>query len=77
MGCYRNSAGAEMNDLGFFYIYEHEAWYHTPTSSLIFMHELFVKDDDEIHTLVFERTGENPSEWLIESLKNPYEDVIY
>jgi hypothetical protein len=63
-----------MNDLGFFYIDIHEAWYHEPTSSLIFLHELFNREDDEIHALVFERCGENPSEWLISSLKHPYED---
>ena len=63
-----------MNDLGFYYIDIHEAWFHTPTSSLIFLHELFTRDDDEIHDLVFERTGENPSEWLIEALKYPYGD---
>ena len=64
-----------MNDLGFFYIDIHTAWFHTPTSSLIFMHEIFTKSDDEIHALVFERTGENPSEWIIEALKYPYIDV--
>lgn len=63
-----------MNDLGFYYIEIHEAWFHTPTSSLIFLHELFTRNDEEIHTLVFERTGENPSEWLIEQLKYPFED---
>jgi hypothetical protein len=63
-----------MNELGFFYIEIHEAWFHTPTSSLIFLHELFTRSDEEIHTLVFERTGENPSEWLIEQLKYPFED---
>lgn len=62
-----------MNELGFFYIEIHEAWLHTPSSSLIFLHELFNRDDDEIHALVFARTGENPSTWLIESLKYPYE----
>jgi len=64
-----------VNDLGFFYIHIHEAWFHTPTSSIIFMHEVFTRNDDEIHALVFERTGENPSEWLIEALKYPYIDV--
>jgi hypothetical protein len=39
------------------------------------MHEVFTRNDDEIHALVFERTGENPSEWLIEALKYPYIDV--
>ena len=70
-----------MNDLGFFYIDIHEAWYHTPTSSLIFLHELFNRSNDEIHALVFERCGVrstdlqlNPSDWLISSLKHPYED---
>ena len=63
-----------MNDLGFFYIEVHEAWFHTPTSSIIFLHELFTRSDDEIATLVFERTGENPSEWLIERLKYPFDD---
>ena len=62
-----------MEDLGFFYIEIHEAWFHTPTSSLIFIDELFMRNDDEIKDLVFERTGENPSEWLIERLKNPFE----
>jgi hypothetical protein len=62
-----------VNDLGFFYLEVHAAWYHTPTSSLIFMHELFNREDDEIHALVFERTGENPSEWLIQRLKYPYD----
>lgn len=70
------AAGVEMNELGFFYIEVHEAWLHTPSSSLIFLHELFTRTDDEIHALVFERTGENPSEWLIESLKYPYETVL-
>lgn len=65
-----------MEELGFYYIYQHEAWYHTPSGHLIFMHELFTKDDDEIHALVFERTGENPSEWLISNLKHPYEPLI-
>lgn len=65
-----------MNDLGFYYIEVHEAWLYTPTTSLIFMHELFTKTDEEIAYMVFDRTGENPSEWLIESLKNPYEDVV-
>jgi hypothetical protein len=40
------------------------------------MHELFTRDDDEIHELVFERAGENPSEWLISNLKHPYEPII-
>lgn len=69
-------AGVEMNDLGFYYIEVHEAWFHTPTSSLIFLHELFTRTDDEIHALVFERTGENPSKWLISGLKHPYEPMI-
>jgi len=63
-----------MNELGFYYIEVHEAWFHTPTSSLIFLDELFTRNDEEIHALVFERTGENPSEWLIERLKYPFED---
>lgn len=63
-----------MNELGFHYIYKHEVWLHTPTSSIIFLHELFTSTDDEIHALVFERTGENPSEWLIEALKYPFDD---
>lgn len=62
-----------MNELGFFYIEQHEAWLHTPSSSLIFLHELFTKTDQEIAYMVFDRTGENPSEWLIESLKYPFE----
>ena len=65
-----------MEELGFHYIYKHQAWYHIPTSSLIFMHELFLRTDDEIHELVFERTGENPSEWLIGALKYPFEPPI-
>lgn len=63
-----------MNELGFYYINEHEAWYHTPTSNLFFMHEIFTRSDAEIADLVFERTGENPSDWLIENLKYPYEE---
>jgi hypothetical protein len=63
-----------MNDLGFSYIYKHKAWLHIPTSSLIFLYEL--DTDKDIHALVFERTGENPSEWLIEALKYPYMDDI-
>ena len=61
-----------MNDLGFFYIDIHKAWFHIPTSSIIFIHELESRSDDEIHALVFERCGENPSEWLIEALKYPH-----
>jgi hypothetical protein len=65
-----------MEDLGFYYIYNHKAWFHTPTSSLIFIHEIDTQDYDYIHGLVFERTGENPSEWLIEALKMPlYSDI--
>lgn len=66
------AAGVEMNDLGFFYIDIHEAWLYTPTNSLIFMHELFTRTDEEIKELVLERTGENPSTWLIEALKYPF-----
>ena len=47
-----------MNDLGFYYIDIHRAWLHEPTSSLIFIHELDSKSGDEIHALVFERTGD-------------------
>ena len=65
--------GNLLNDLGFYYIEIHEAWFHTPTSNLIFLDELFMRDDNDIKDLVFERTGENPSEWLIERLKNPFE----
>jgi len=72
-----------MEDLGFYYIYNHKAWFHTPTSSLIFIHEIDTQDYDYIHGLVFERTGVrsedlqlNPSEWLIEALKMPlYSDI--
>ncbi len=64
-----------MNDLGFWYIDIHKAWFHTPTSSLIFMHELFSREDEDIALLVLNRTGENPSQWLIENLKNPFDDV--
>ena len=63
--------GVDMNELGFYYIDIHKAWLHTPTSSLIFMHELFTRDDEGISLLVFDRTGENPSQWLIDCLKNP------
>lgn len=70
------AAGVEMNELGFFYIDIHEAWYHTPSRHLFFMHELFTRTDEEIKMLVFERTGENPSDWLIQSLKYPYGDEI-
>lgn len=62
-----------MEDLGFSYIEIHEAWFHSPTSHLIFLDELFMRDDDEIKMLVFERTGENPSDWLITRLKYPYD----
>ena len=74
-----------MEDLGFSYIEQHSAWLHTPTSSIIFLHELFTSTDDEIHELVFERTGDgfgiqtlqlNPSEWLIEALKYPFDPPI-
>lgn len=65
-----------MNDLGFSYIDIHEVWLHEPTNNLIFMHELFTRNDDEIKDLVFERTGENPSDWLISALKHPYEPLI-
>jgi hypothetical protein len=72
-----------MEDLGFSYIYKHKAWLHIPTSSLIFIYELDMYSYDEIHALVFERTGVrsedlqlNPSEWLIEALKMPlYSDI--
>jgi hypothetical protein len=65
-----------MEDLGFSYIHKHKVWLHIPTSSLIFIYELDMYSYDEIHTLVFERTGENPSEWLIEALKMPlYSDI--
>lgn len=64
-----------MNELGFYYIDIHKAWLHTPTSSLIFMHELFTRDDKDIALLVFDRTGENPSQWLIECLKSPFDDA--
>lgn len=47
-----------MEDLGFYYIEVHKAWFHTPTSSLIFLYELDIRTDDEIHALVFERTGD-------------------
>ena len=63
-----------MNELGFYYIDIHNAWYHSPTWNLIFMDELFVRSDEEIKMLVFERIGENPSDWLIEQLKNPFTD---
>lgn len=63
-----------MEDLGFYYIEIHEAWFHTPTSNLIFLQELFIRTNEEIKDLVFERTGENPSDWLIEALKYPYGD---
>lgn len=72
----RSLGAVDMDELGFYYLDKHEAWLHSPTSSLIFMHELFVKDDDEIHELVFERCGENPSEWLISALKHPFEPPI-
>ena len=65
-----------MEDLGFYYIDIHEVWLHEPTSNLIFMHELFTRNDDEIKDLVFERTGENPSDWLISALKYPYEPLV-
>ena len=65
-----------MNELGFYYIYEHEAWLYTPNSSLIFMHELFVREDEEIRDLVFERTDIYPADWVIEALKYPYEDAV-
>lgn len=64
-----------MNDLGFFYIDIHEVWFHIPTSSLIFMHEVFTRSDDELKDIIFERTGENPSDWLIMGLKYPYEPL--
>jgi hypothetical protein len=66
----------DVDDLGFHYIDVHKAWFHTPTSSLIFMHELFSRGDEEIALLVFNRTGENPSQWLIECLKNPLDDIV-
>ena len=47
-----------MEELGFSYIEQHSAWLHKPTSSIIFLHELFTSTDDEIHELVFERTGD-------------------
>lgn len=65
-----------MEELGFSYIEIHEAWFHTPTSNLIFVDELFMRNDEEIKDLVFERTGENPSEWLISNLKNPFDAPI-
>lgn len=65
-----------MNELGFHYLDKHEAWLHIPTTSLIFMHELFSNDDEEIGNIIFERTGENPSEWLISNLKHPFEDTV-
>lgn len=65
-----------MNDLGFYYIDKHDAWLHKPTNSLIFMHELFCREDEDIAILLFNRTGENPSEWLIECLKNPLDDIV-
>jgi hypothetical protein len=40
------------------------------------MHELFSRGDEEIALLVFNRTGENPSQWLIECLKNPLDDIV-
>lgn len=64
-----------MNELGFYYIDIHRAWFHMPTSSIIFMHELFSRNDKDIAILVFERTGENPSTWLIECLRNPFDDA--
>ncbi len=64
-----------MNELGFWYIDMHSAWFHTPTSSLIFMHELFSRGDEDIALLVLNRTGENPSQWLIDNLKNPFDDA--
>lgn len=62
-----------MEDLGFFYIEVHEAWFHTPTSNLIFMDEIFTRTDEELKMLVFERIGENPSDWLISNLKHPFD----
>ena len=64
-----------MNDLGFSYIDIHEAWLHIPTSSVIFLHEIFTRSDEELKDMIFERTGENPSDWLIEALKYPYDDL--
>lgn len=74
-----------MNDLGFYYIHILQAWYHIPSRKLIFMHEILDRTNDEIHALVFERTGGrvciqtlplNLSEWLISSLKEPMERLI-
>ena len=62
-----------VDTLSFSYIYKHKAWLHIPTSSLIFIYELDTQDDDYIHKVIFERTGENPSDWLIWSLKYPLE----
>jgi len=62
-----------VNELEFYYIEQHRAWLHIPTSSLIFIHELDTPDDDYIHKVIFERTGENPTDWLIWSLKYPLE----